>query len=259
MNRLGKLTRVMRKKLAMPRIGSTFASLSCAKAAALVIIPLTLAACGKVDRLATTASVIPDTVEQRHPIVLAEAPHMIDIFPGNGRLDDGDKGRIADFVTLYKERGRGPITVLLPQGGAGGKHESSVNVIRRALARAGVAGVIRVGHYTVTDPAVAAAVRLSFTGLKAKVATQCGEWPDDLASASSLHTWQNKQYWNFGCSYQNMLAVQVANPRDIASPQGEATSDVRMRMRAIQKVRQGTDPGTTWKVQNSNIGSVGGN
>jgi pilus assembly protein CpaD len=62
-----------------------------------------------------------------------------------------------------------------------------------------------------------------------------------------------------GCAYQNMLAVQVANPRDIASPRGETPSDVRMRMRAIGKVRQGTDPGTAWKVQNSNIGSVGGN
>ena len=85
MNRFEKLTRVMRKKLAMSRTGSTFASLSFAKIAAFAILPLTLAACGKVDRLATTASIIPDTVEQRHPIVLAEAPHTIDIYPGNGR------------------------------------------------------------------------------------------------------------------------------------------------------------------------------
>ncbi len=94
---------------------------------------------------------------------------------------------------------------------------------------------------------MAAAVRLSFIGLKSKVATKCGEWPDDLASASSLHTWQNKPYWNMGCAYQNMLAVQVSNPRDIASPRGETPADVRMRMRAIGKVRQGNDPVQTGK------------
>lgn len=225
--------------------------------AALLLAPLALAACGTVDRAATTASIIPDSLEQRHPIVLADAPHVIDLFPVNGKLDAGDRSRVHDFAQLYRERGRGPISVMLPRGGRSA--EGSVNAIRQALSAAGVGGHISVGHYPIADGSVAAATRLSFVGLKAKVATKCGEWPDDLASASSLQTWQNKPYWNFGCAYQNMLAVQVANPRDIASPRGESEADVMMRMRAIQKVRQGTDPGTNWKVQNSNIGTVGGN
>lgn len=224
-----------------------------------LIAPLVLTACGKVDRLATTASVIPDAVEQRHPIVLADAPHVVDIFPVHGKLERGDDSRIDAFASQYKNQGNGPITIMLPQGVASGSHGSVVNAIRARLASAGVGGHVRVGTYPVRDPSVAAPVRLSFDGLKAKVATQCGEWPDDLASASSLHTWQNKPYWNMGCAYQNMLAVQVANPRDVASPRGESPADVRMRMRAIGKVRQGKDPGTDWKVQNSNIGSVGGN
>lgn len=229
------------------------------KRAILLLAPLTLAACGTVDRVGTTASIIPDAMEQRHPIVLADAPHEIDIFPLNGKLDAGDRSRINDFAQLYKERGRGPISVMLPRGAGHGGNEGSVNAIRQALAAAGVGGHIRVGNYPVANASIAAATRLSFVGLKAKVATRCGEWPDDLASASSTQTWQNKPYWNFGCAYQNMLAVQVANPRDIASPRGESEADVMMRMRAIQKVRQGNDPGTSWKVQNSNIGTVGGN
>lgn len=218
-----------------------------------------MSGCGTVDRLATTASVIPDTVEQLHPIVLADAPHVIDLFPANGRLDESDKGRIQDYADLFKERGRGPITIVLPQGTGAGRQENVVNAIRSQLSRAGLSGHVRVAYYQITNPSLASAVRLSFVGLKAKVATQCGEWPDDMASASSLHTWQNKPYWNMGCAYQNMLAVQIANPRDIATPRGEQPADVRMRMRAIQKVRAGNDPGTNWKVQNSNIGSVGGN
>jgi len=224
--------------------------------ALLLTAPLALAACGTVDRTATVASVIPEPYEQRHPIVIADAPHSVDLFPSNGRLDSGDRSRVADFARLYKERGRGPISIMLPQDRSSG---SAVNAIRASLAEAGVGGHVRVGHYPVQNQGVAAAVRLSFVGLKAKVATQCGEWPDDLASASSLQTWQNKPFWNLGCSYQNMLAAQVADPRDMAGPRGESNPDVMMRMRAIQKVRQGQDPGTTWKVQNSNIGAVGGN
>jgi hypothetical protein len=31
-----------------------------------------------------------------------------------------------------------------------------------------------------------------------------------------------------------------------------------MRMRAIDDVRKGTDPGTAWKTQNTAIGQIGG-
>ncbi len=229
------------------------------RGALVAAVPMTLAACGQVDRLATTASVIPDTVEQRHPIVLADVPYSVDLFPIQGRLEHGDASRVDQLAAHYRQNGHGPITIMLPQGAAGGSSAGAVNAIRARLAASGVGGHVRVGSYNVPDRTMAAAVRVSFAGLKAKVATQCGEWPDDLASASSLHTWQNKPYWNMGCAYQNMLAVQVGNPRDIAGPRGESPADVRMRMRAIGKVRQGNDPGTSWKVQNSNIGSVGGN
>lgn len=226
--------------------------------AGIAIASFALAGCGKVDRLATNATSVPDTYEQRHPIEIADAPHSVDIFPGNGQLRDGDKSRVRAFAQLYRERGRGPITVMFPQGGSGaGNREQIVHGIRRELAAANVGGHMRVGSYPVSNTSAASAVRLSFIGLKARVASTCGEWPDDLASASSLHSWQNKQYWNLGCSYQNMFATQVADPRDLTGPQGETPSDVKMRMRAIGKVRQGVDPGTAWKTQNSAIGSVG--
>lgn len=54
-----------------------------------------------------------------------------------------------------------------------------------------------------------------------------------------------------------MLAAQVADPRDIAAPQGETPADAAMRMRAINNVRKGADPTTTWTTKNSSIGSVG--
>ena len=80
----------------------------------------------------------------------------------------------------------------------------------------------------------------------AKVKGPCGEWPDDLASGGSLDGWQNTTYWNFGCANQATLAAQIADPRDLVEPRGETPGDVETRMRAIQKVRQGADPGTGW-------------
>ena len=85
------------------------------------------------------------------------------------------------------------------------------------------------------DPYLAAPVRLSFLGLKAKVADRCGEWPKDLAIGSGAAVdWSNKPYWNFGCAYQSAFAAQVADPRDLVAPQGESPADTAMRTRAIE-------------------------
>ncbi len=83
-------------------------------------------------------------------------------------------------------------------------------------------------------------------GLKAKVATPCGNWPEDLASGSSLEGWKNEPYANFGCASQAVLAAQVDDPRDFVQPRALGPSDVAMRMRAIEDVRNGKDPGTDW-------------
>ena len=42
---------------------------------------------------------------------------------------------------------------------------------------------------------------------------KCGRWPEDL-----LHDAENKHYADFGCSYQNNLAAQIANPADLLGP-----------------------------------------
>jgi pilus assembly protein CpaD len=106
---------------------------------------------------------------------------------------------------------------------------------------------------------LASPIRLTFTGLKARVATPCGEWPSDLASGSTLQGWDNKPYWNLGCSYQSAFAAQVADPRDLVSPHAEADMDTLMRARGIESIRKGTDPSTAWTTKTSSISSVGGN
>ena len=195
----------------------------------------------------------------RHPIVLAEASHTIDLFPSltRGRLDSENELRIREFLARYRSFGQGQITVLAPTGGRDSRAmRAGLDEVRRALVAAGVGRALYIGTYPVADPNLAAPIRLSFMGIKAKVKGPCGEWPDDLASGTSLNGWQNSTYWNFGCSNQSTLAAQIADPRDLVQPRGETPGDVETRMRAIQKVRSGGDPGTTWAAKAQ---SVGGN
>jgi pilus assembly protein CpaD len=181
--------------------------------------------------------------------VLAETPHVIDIFPPafGVRLDLENVLRIREFLNRYRRLGRGMITVLAPTGGSDpAALRAGVEKVRRALEAEGVGRAVYVAAYPVGDTGLAAPVRLSFVGMAAKVKGPCGEWPDDLASGGSVDGWQNRSYWNFGCANQATLAAQIEDPRDLVDPRGETPGDVETRMRAIQKVRGGTDPGTGW-------------
>ncbi len=228
------------------------------KALALIMMA-PLGACG-VQRV-LPPPVTPYDYHDRHPVVLADAPQVLDVFPSSirGHVDADTQGRIRDFVARYREFGHGQITMLTPTGSpAAAASAAEAGAVRRALANAGVSGNLLAGTYPVADPKLAAPIRLSFKSLKAKVAGRCGEWPQDLASGSTLDGWQNETYWNFGCASQATLSAQVADPRDLANPRGQASSDIELRMRSINKLRLGQDPSTMWRLKPSDISSVGG-
>lgn len=192
-----------------------------------------------------------------HPIILAQAPTTLDVYPVGERLDGETVASIRNFAAHYREFGTGRIVILSPMG-RGGRNNLVVNEIRRTLASSGLRGYVGVGGYPVADAIRAAPVRLVFQGLKAVVPTPCGQWPSDLASGSSLAGWKNEDYPNFGCATQAVLAAQVADPRDFVQAHASTPPDVAMRMRAIEDVRKGQDPGTNWKTQLTPIGTVGG-
>lgn len=219
---------------------------------------LTLAGCAHVDRM-KTSSIPMDDYRNRHPILLLESAQKLDIFPApqTRGLDSRSTGQVVEFGRLYQASGHGPISVFVPDNATAPERRGTVAAIRRALAYGGAHAPLQVTHYPVVNPSLASPVRLSFIGLKARVADKCGQWPSDLASGSSLQGWENKPYWNFGCSYQSAFAAQVADPRDLVGPRAEDPSDTTMRDRAIVSLRKGTDPTTEWKTKNSNISSIG--
>ena len=230
--------------------------------ALVMMLPLaaTLAGCGKTDRIVATTIPI-DDYRNRHPIALSEARTTLDVFPaaGQNRLDSHTAKQIYAFADQYRELGQGPVLVLVPRGPNTGSQRNVVADIRRVLGAGGARAGITVSSYPVADPSLASPIRLSFNGLKAVVRDQCGQWPNDLASASSIEGWENKPYWNFGCATQTMIAAQTSDPRDLAAPRGEEPADTQMRARGIESVRKGTDPTTAFVIKNSNIGGIGGN
>lgn len=225
---------------------------------AAILLAVGTAGCG-VNRVVPNADMSADG-QTRHPIALSESEYSTDVFPtgADGRLDARSSVQIRDFAERYRTVGGGEVTMFVPQGGPAAAHTSYLAPALRATVERAFARPVVVATYPVADPALAAPVRLTFRGIRARVAHRCGDWPNDLASASSLQGWDNRPYWNFGCSQQSVLAAQVDDPRDLAVPRGEQPTDTAFRTRAINNVRQGKDPGTGWKTTNTSIGSVGG-
>ena len=226
---------------------------------AILALALPLGACGTPRVL--NADAPREDFTARHPIVIAEKPVTIEILPSGSSLDPPTRARLAELARYAHEQNNAALEVLFPVGSSHDTQmRSALPAIRQALGASGVKGYISVGQYPVANPnpGVVSPIRISYRTLRAQVASKCGEWPEDLASGSSLETWKNKPYWNYGCSYQSMMANQVSDPRDLVEPRATSDGDVEMRIRAIGKVRQGADPGTSWTVKNSSIGSVGG-
>ena len=230
-----------------------------AGALALVCLGLAASGCSRLDRV-IAAPVVPDDYRARHPVVLTNAPQTLDIFlVGNtGQLDRRQATDVGAFVKDYQASGQGTITALLPHAaGQDAQAQATLASLRSALIHSGLKGYLNVGTYDVLNPGLASPVRLTFAKLEAKITTQCGDWPADLASGSSTAGWENRPYYNFGCAYQKNLTAQVNDPRDLVRPRTEDPADVQMRVRAIAKVRLGDDPTTSWNTVNSHIGNVG--
>ena len=202
-----------------------------------------LSGCGA--QYASSEPAFPGDFQERHPIVVASGPTSLEIFAVGGALDARSTENIRAFAQRYRRYGTGDIAILAPAGTTA--NSRAVHEVRVALAGAGVNGRVMFGTYAPPDKDAAAPIRLSSIGVKATVPTACGQWPEDLASGSSVEGWKNEPYSNFGCASQSVMAAQVDDPRDFVQPRALGPSDVEMRTRAIEAVRNGQDPGTQWK------------
>jgi pilus assembly protein CpaD len=226
-------------------------------ALAVLSIALALGACaGKGD---VTGSIVPDDVRERHPIVLRDAPRTLDVFIGRAGagLDDRQAEDVAEFAREYRRSGRGGLVAQVPTGTRRdiAAHDA-LNGIRAALSRGGVSsGHLSVATYPVRDPLLASPIRLTFASLQAGLPHSCGQWPDDAGVSSFKHDASNAPQWNFGCASQAMLAAQVADPIDLVRSRPEGRLDMVKRMNAIAKLREGKDPSTQYRQEQTSINS----
>ncbi len=206
------------------------------RAAVLVAATAALAvASGCARRDSVVVGSIPDDYRTNHPIVISEQDKIVDIPVG---LDDRGLSRVqrvaADgFIAGYDRRAAPVVSVMVPYGSANQAAASAVaaELVAR-LRRAGVPeGRIAHQPYEASQYGDAAPVRLVYAEMRASTGP-CGRWPDDMLNNSD-----NKHWANFGCSYQNNLAAQIANPADLLGPRRPSEIDTARRSVAIDRYR----------------------
>ena len=201
---------------------------------------------------ATTGAIDTADYRARHPIVLAEGTRSLDVFPtGIGHLDPRQAADVDAFMLEYRRYGRGGILVEVPNG-LPPAQAAAIARTAAALARRGAedgvpARELAGTSYPVTAAGLAAPIRLSFQRMQARVADQCGLWPQDLGTSSFLYDYGNQPSWNLGCANQATLAAQVADPVDLVRGRPEGRIDTVRRIRDIGELRDGKDPSTTWR------------
>lgn len=208
-----------------------------AKAAGLplaVLAVLVLSACGSLKDGTTTGAV--DDYRERHPIVVGEAEHTLElpVATGEHTLTTGMKDVIRGFAQDRTARSSGVVRVLYPEGAV---NTPAAHALRKQIAselvRAGIGRkYILEGSYPAQGDV--APVRLSYIATTATVASNCGEWPRDIAP-----TMDNRSYHNFGCASQNNLAAQIANPMDLIAPRAMTQIDADQRSNVIGTYRNG--------------------
>jgi pilus assembly protein CpaD len=222
-------------------------------AALLAISTLVLAGCSTLRP--TQKAFAPDEYDQRHPIMLAQGMTHLDVFPAGNNLDRIQRRDIVAFARDYAQNGSGGVTIALPKGPVATNHRAILSSVRQALGEGGVSKNVRIAHFDIDPAQGAAPLRISFSKLQARVQSQCGIWPADIAGSKDLETWHNRPYHNLGCSYQSMIAAQVADPRDLVRPRSEGEVDLGKRLQDIQAVRSGSDPSTGWSGGTAKVGT----
>ena len=217
-------------------------------AGALIGLAVVLGACKHTDPVATAS--VPDDYRLRHPIAIQEADRTVIVFVGRGRggLSANQRSDVMGMAQTWLKEGTGGITIDMPTDTPNARAASeSLREIQATFAAAGVPQrAVAVRQYRPEDPRHMAAIRLTYPKISA-TAGPCGLWPDDLGpSVNNRGYFENKPYYNLGCSNQRNLAAMVDNPSDLVQPREETPAYTPRRNIAFDKYRKGTSTTTTY-------------
>ncbi len=178
---------------------------------------------------------VPDDYRTNHPIIISEKQQVTDIPVGaeDRGMTRRQREQLEGFLDAYDRSAAPVVQIMLPVG--------SANQAAAQRASAGLAGVAQAagvprGHIAIVSyqtgaPDAQPPIRVTYSKVVAST-NQCGRWPNDLLENS-----ENKHYENFGCSYQQNLAAQIANPNDLIGPRKEGDVDAENRGNVITTYR----------------------
>jgi pilus assembly protein CpaD len=192
---------------------------------------------------------IPNDYRQRHPIVIKEAPRTVNLFIGNrrGSLTAAQRAEVLAFAQNWRREATGGILIDVPTGTSNAASAASaLQEVRSIMNAVGVpAEAVATRPNTSSDPRKLATMRLHYPKVTAD-AGPCGLWPHDLGPTYDREHWENRQYYNLGCSNQRNLAAMVDNPSDLVQPRAEIPSYTGRRTTVLDKHHRGEASATTY-------------
>lgn len=214
-----------------PALRSSFAKLAMP---AVLVATVLLGGCANRDSI--TVGAIPDDYRTNHPIMISQQDKTLDIPVGasDRGMTRAQSQSLLGFLEGYDRAAASVLTISVPSGSA---NEVAAQSAARGFAKVAAANGIRRDRiafisYDAGAADVAAPVRVTYSAMRAHT-DKCGRWSADIADTS-----ENKHYGNFGCSYQNNLAAQIANPNDLLGPRQQTPVDATRRGVVIDGYRK---------------------
>jgi len=208
------------------------------RAASLFAVATIVLLAGCAARDSVVVGAIPDDYRTNHPIVIAEKERSVDlpVAASDRRITRTQRIALTGFLAEYDTSADPVLTIHVPQGSINEAAASEVSrdFIRVAKNSGVPASRIIVTGYQAPSADASAPIRVSYVAMTAQT-NKCGRWPDDIVS----DTTENKHYADFGCSSQNNLAAQVADPADLLGPRKQTEIDAENRSRVIDEYRAG--------------------
>ncbi|MBN9241341.1 MAG: CpaD family pilus assembly protein [Mesorhizobium sp.] len=199
-----------------------------------VVAAALLSGCANRDSI--TVGSIPDDYRTNHPIVISQQDQKIDLPVGAGDrgMTRSQRETLLGFLDGYDRSAAPVLTIAVPSGSANeiAARSAARDFVRTAAASGISRRRISMLSYQAGGTDVSAPIRVSYSSVKAHT-DRCGRWPQDLMDTS-----ENKHYADFGCSYQNNLAAQIANPADLIGPRKQTSIDAENRGAVIDLYRK---------------------
>ena len=192
--------------------------------------------CASYNQDQMTVGSVPDDYRLRHPIIVSENETARDIvIPRNlKQLSLRDRDIVKGIGSDFRRSGAKSIMILIPSGSP--NEHAARQAASQAVAELKQAGVgahqISISHYSAAQHGESATLRIAYSDLAAGIASQCGQWNEDITATSA-----NRNYYNFGCATQNNLAQMVANPADLLGPRAMSEVDSTKRTGVIEDWR----------------------